>query len=103
MIKAIFFQKHITLTIKPLSSGETMLKAYILVNADPGLIWNVAEDALKVEGVKMAHAVTGEFDDVIFVEFTRMEDLGEIIKEVQSINGVRRTQTLVVIPRPIRE
>ncbi|MCD6470306.1 Lrp/AsnC ligand binding domain-containing protein [Candidatus Bathyarchaeota archaeon] len=80
-----------------------MLKAYILVNADPGLIWNVAEDALKVEGVKMAHAVTGEFDDVIFVEFTRMEDLGEIIKEVQSINGVRRTQTLVVIPRPIRE
>jgi len=80
-----------------------MLKAYILVNADPGLIWNVAEDALKVEGVKMAHAVTGEFDDVIFVEFTRMEDLGEIIKEIQSINGVRRTQTLVVIPRPIRE
>ena len=80
-----------------------MLKAYILVNADPGLIWNVAEDALKVEGVKMAHAVTGEFDDVIFVEFTRMEDLGEIIKEVQSITGVRRTQTLVVIPRPIRE
>jgi len=80
-----------------------MLKAYILVNADPGLIWNVAEDALKVEGVKMAHAVTGEFDDIIFVEFTRMEDLGEIIKEIQSINGVRRTQTLVVIPRPIRE
>ena len=79
-----------------------MLKAYILVNADPGLIWNVAEDALKVEGVKMAHAVTGEFDDIIFVEFTRMEDLGEIIKEIQSINGVRRTQTLVVIPRPIR-
>ena len=80
-----------------------MLKAYILVNADPGLIWNVAEDALKVEGVKMAHAVTGEFDDVIFVEFTRMEDLGKIIKEIQSITGVRRTQTLVVIPRPIRE
>lgn len=80
-----------------------MLKAYILVNADPGLIWNVAEDALKVKGVKMAHAVTGEFDDVIFVEFAKMEDLGRIIEEIQSITGVRRTQTLVVIPRPIRE
>ncbi len=79
------------------------MEAYILINADPGLIWDVAEAALKINGVKMAHAVTGQFDDVVFVEFLKMEDLGRIIKEIQSIFGVRRTQTLITVPRPIRE
>lgn len=79
------------------------MEAYILINADPGLIWDVAEAALKIEGVKMAHAVTGQFDDVVFVEFLKMEDLGRIIKEIQAIFGVRRTQTLITVPRPIRE
>lgn len=79
------------------------MKAYILVNSEPGMIWDIAEAALKIEGVREAHAVTGQFDDVIQVEFKRMEDLGKIIEKVQSIKGVVRTQTLVVIPRPIRE
>jgi hypothetical protein len=43
------------------------LEAYILVNAEAGAIWEVAEETLKVQGVKMAHAVTGQFDVVIFV------------------------------------
>jgi DNA-binding Lrp family transcriptional regulator len=79
------------------------LEAYILINAEPGMIWKVAEDALKIEGVKMACAVTGQFDDVVFVEFAKMEDLGKIIEKLHSIGGVRRTQTLVTIPPPIRK
>lgn len=79
------------------------MKAYILVNSEPGMIWEVAEAALKVEGVKEAYAVTGQFDDIIQVEFNKMEDLGKIIGMIQNIKGVRRTQTLVVIPRPLRE
>lgn len=79
------------------------MKAYILVNSEPGMIWKVAETALKVEGVKEAYAVTGQFDDIIQVEFEKMENLGEIIGKVQSIKGVLRTQTLIVIPPPIRE
>lgn len=78
------------------------MEAYILVNAEPGMIWEVAEAALKIEGVNTAHAVTGQFDVVISVEFTKMEDLGKVIEKVQSVAGVRRTQTLVTIPRPIR-
>lgn len=79
------------------------MKAYILVNSEPGMIWMVAAEALKVEGVKEAHAVTGQFDDVIQVEFDKMENLGKIIERVQSIKGVLKTQTLIVIPPPIRE
>ncbi len=79
-----------------------MLESYILLEAESGKIWSVAEAALRVDGVKMAHAVTGQFDAVIYVEFPKMEDLGRIIEAVQGIEGVRRTHTLTVIPRPIR-
>lgn len=79
------------------------MEAYILINAESGMIWEVAEAALKIEGVKTAHAVTGQFDNVIYVEFAKMEELGEIIEKIQGINGVRSTQTLVTIPPPIRK
>lgn len=79
------------------------MEAIILINADPSLIWEVAEAALKVKGVKMAYAVTGQFDDVVFVEFAKTEELARIIDDIQAIVGVRRTQTLMTVPRPVRE
>lgn len=78
------------------------MEAYILINAEPGMIWKVVEDALKIEGVKMAHAVSGQFDDVAFIEFVKLEDLGKIIEKIQGIAGICRTQTLLVIPPPVR-
>ena len=34
------------------------MEAYVLIDAEPGSIWDVAEAALKIKGVKNAHAVT---------------------------------------------
>ena len=79
------------------------MQAYILVNTEPGKPWEVAEAALKIKGVKMAHAVTGQFDVVAYVEFTKMDDLGKIIEELQRLNGVRRTQTVIAMPPTIRK
>jgi len=79
------------------------LEAYILVNTQSNVIWNVAEAVLKIEGVKNANAVTGQFDVVALLQFPKMEDLGNIIDKIQHLNGVRRTQTLITIPRPVRE
>ena len=78
------------------------MEAYVLINAEPGMIWEVAEATLKIEGVKVAHAVTGQFDAVAYVEFPKMEDLGKIIEKIQQLKGVRRTQTLIAIPPTIR-
>jgi len=79
------------------------LEAYILIDAEPGMIWEVAEAALKITGVKKTHAVTGQYDAVVFVEFLKMDNLGEIIERIQRLKGVRRTQTLVAIPPTIRK
>ena len=74
------------------------MEGYIFVNCDPLLVWETAEAAVKIEGVKMAHAVTGQFDVVAYVEFANMEKLREILGKFQSLKGVQRTQTAVAIP-----
>jgi len=79
------------------------MQAYILINTEPGKPWEVAEAIQKIEGIKMAHAVTGQFDVVAFAEFIKMDDLGRIIQEIQSLGGVRRTQTVIAMPPTIRK
>jgi len=79
------------------------LEAYVLIDAEPGRIWEVADATSKIEGAKKAHAVTGQFDAIVYVKFTKMDDLGRIIEKIQRLKGVRRTQTLIVIPPTIRK
>ena len=74
------------------------MEAYIFVNSEPGMLWQIAEEALKIDGVKMAHAVTGQFDVVAYAEIVNMAMLREIIDKFQAIQGVQRTQTAVAIP-----
>lgn len=79
------------------------MEAYILINTEANALWQVAEAALKVEGIKMAHAVTGQFDAVVLVQFSKMDSLGKILEKIQNLKGVLRTQTLMTIPPPVRE
>ena len=78
------------------------MDAYILINCEPLMVWEIAEAALKIKGVKMAHAVTGQFDVVAYVEFANMDMLREILGKFQSLRGVQRTQTSVAIPPRIK-
>ena len=74
------------------------MEAYIFINSEPEALWEIAEAALKIEGVKMAHAVTGQFDVIAYAEFVNMDVLRGIIDKFQSLKGVQRTQTAVAIP-----
>ncbi len=75
------------------------VEAYIFINADPGKLWTITEAALKmIEGVRMAHAVTGQFDVIAYAEFANMDALANIIEKFQSLKGVLRTRTAVAIP-----
>jgi DNA-binding Lrp family transcriptional regulator len=75
-----------------------LVKAYILVDTVPKIVWEIAEASVKIEGVKMAHAVTGQFDVIAYAEFANMDTLRKIINKFMSLNGVQRTQTAIVIP-----
>jgi DNA-binding Lrp family transcriptional regulator len=79
-----------------------IVEAYILVNSVPKMVWEIAEAALKIEGVKTVHAVTGQFDVIAYAEFANMDSLREIMGKFMSLNGVQRTQTAIVIPPGLR-
>jgi len=79
-----------------------VVEAYILANSVPGMVWEIAEAALKIEGVKTVNAVTGQFDVIAYAEFANMDTLREIINRFMSLNGVQRTQTAIVIPPGLR-
>ena len=83
---------------QPILGGPTLQKAFVLINAEPGNLWKIADTASKVAGVKMAHAVTGEFDIILYAELDDMNQLGRLIETIQEIDGVTRTHTSVVIP-----
>ena len=76
----------------------SFVEAYVLINCDVGESWKIAETALKIKNVKMAHAVTGMYDVVAFIEFADMEVLTAILSEFQAMEGVNRTHTAVAIP-----
>jgi len=75
-----------------------MMEAYIFINSEPRKVWQIAQEAFKIEGIKMAHAVTGQFDVVAYAEFANIDVLRGIIDKLGSLKGVQRTQTAVAIP-----
>ena len=74
------------------------MEAYVFIYSDPGILWQITEAILKIDGVKMAHAVTGQFDVVAYAEFANIDGLRDIIDKVRSLKGVQRTQTAVAMP-----
>ena len=74
------------------------MKAYIFITSDPQNTWKITKTATKIEGIKMADAVTGQFDIVAYAEFPNMNKLSDILEEIRSLKGVRQTQTAVSIP-----
>jgi len=77
--------------------GE-FVEAYVLVNCVAGKSWKIAEAALKIENVKMSHAVTGQYDVVAYIEFVNMDVLTAVLGKFQAMEGVQRTHTAVSIP-----
>ena len=61
-------------------------------------MWEIARNALRLPHVKMAHAVTGAFDVVIYAELDDIHEYSELIATTQSLAGVMKTQTSMVIP-----
>jgi len=72
--------------------------SYILMQLAPGTAKGAAEAISKIEGVKMAHAVTGPFDVIAFAEVSNVSSLSDLVlSQIQKVDGVEKTQTAVVV------
>jgi DNA-binding Lrp family transcriptional regulator len=80
-----------------LAKRDYRLNAFVLINVERGNHWKVAEKALTIEGVKIAHAVSGQYDVIAYAEFTKIIGLSEIIDMIQLMDGVTRTTTAIAM------
>ena len=78
--------------------GSVTQPVFILINSERGKAWKIAESANRVKKVKMAYAVTGMFDIVIYAELGHMKELHDLIAELHTIDGVTSTRTAIAIP-----
>jgi len=75
-----------------------VVKAYVLVQVQLGKARPVAKAIANARGVKMVHSVTGMYDVIAYLELEDMTSLSEfVIKKIQSVKGVERTHTAIVV------
>lgn len=74
------------------------ISVYILVEVGKGEPWRVASEISRIEGVRTAHTVTGQYDVIVYAELDSLETLKSVIKKIHGIEGVQHTQTAVCIP-----
>ena len=75
---------------------------FIFINSNPGKLWKITELAKNIKNVKIACAVTGIFDVVIYAELGHMKELRGLIEELHAIDGVLKSRTAISIPPRIK-
>jgi DNA-binding Lrp family transcriptional regulator len=74
------------------------ISAFIFVECAAGHAIKVAREVRQIPGVRYAHAATGPYDVIALIEASDLQIMGEmVIKRIQGIAGVIRTQTNVVV------
>jgi DNA-binding Lrp family transcriptional regulator len=73
-----------------------VVTAFVLIDADPTRVADLAEEVAAREGVAEAYSVAGQADVVAVVRVRHQEDLAEVVtRRIHSLGGVRDTKTLV--------
>ena len=76
-----------------------MVKAYVLVVANPGATKAVFAALRQVQGVTECHEVMGPYDIVVEIEAENLSDVPPILSErIRTIPGVESTTSLVTFP-----
>ena len=73
-----------------------MLTAFVLINAQPDRIADLASDIADVEGVAEVYSVTGDLDLVAIVRVRRHEELAEVVtRRIAALPGIVHTTTTI--------
>ncbi len=78
-----------------------MIKAYILIVADPAMTRQVADEIRRIPQVVECHQVMGPYDIVAELEVENLTDIPPILGErIRKIQGIHSTTSLVTLPEP---
>lgn len=71
-----------------------MVKAVVLVKSPKKLI---AARLRKISSIYDSFPVSGQFDAVALIEVKNLAEIKDVTTEIQLINGVERTETMVEV------
>jgi DNA-binding Lrp family transcriptional regulator len=73
-----------------------VVHAFVLIDAEPARIADLAEELADVPGVSEVYSVAGEADLVAVVRVRRHEDLADVVtRRVSALDGIVATRTLI--------
>ena len=74
------------------------VSAYVFIRTSLGKAKDVANAISGIEGVKSAHAVTGRFDVIAFIEAPDIATLGDLVlSKIHGVEGVSSSETSIVV------
>jgi DNA-binding Lrp family transcriptional regulator len=73
-----------------------VLTAFVLINAQPDRIADLASDIADVDGVAEVYSVTGDLDLVAMVRVRTHEEISDVVADqLNKVDGVLSTQTQI--------
>jgi DNA-binding Lrp family transcriptional regulator len=73
-----------------------VLTAFVLINAQPDRIADLASDIADVDGVAEVYSVTGDLDLVAVVRVREHEQLADVVtRHISALDGVVHTTTMI--------
>ena len=73
-----------------------MIVAYIMINVEVGKLAKVVEELKRIENIGNIAVVAGEFDIIVRVRVSSLEELFDVTERIHGIDGIERTTTHVV-------
>lgn len=75
-----------------------VVKAYVLIQAEPGKTGRVVEAVVQVRGVISVEGVTGPYDVVALAEARNLDEFSwRVIGSIEAIEGIIRTLPCTVV------
>jgi DNA-binding Lrp family transcriptional regulator len=74
-----------------------MLRVHVLLSVDPKQGEAVVEALRNIPQVRAAHAISGAFDSLVFVEAETTEEIDRVLDAIGTLPGVGKTQSSLVL------
>jgi DNA-binding Lrp family transcriptional regulator len=76
--------------------SATMVHSFVLIDAEPARVADLAVELADVEGVAEVYSVAGHADIVAVVRVRRHEELAEVVtRRISALPGIIDTRTLI--------
>ena len=73
-----------------------MVHAFVLIDAEPARVADLAGELADVDGVAEVYSVAGEADLVAVIRVRRQEELADVVtRRISCLKGITDTRTLV--------